>query len=432
MKPDPVPFFEVCLLSHANWQETERALKSAWRFGLHTHLGVTVEAECPFSHPLLSVYACPWKDDFSFVRNSLLDQIASDTPYFLWIDSDEEILCSPSVPPPNMMRNVYSAAIAMQSGLTGNKRSSLHRNSPDLRWAGLIHERIEHIAGEPVGVADPCPGLAVVHHGYEDRDYEVKKLTRNALIAQEAIAAGSRHPGDTASIAREKAALGGASAHDWLAAYRETEAYSLANDLPKDLCYEAAAGLAYCGYLRPALQMASANPLNIPLQIALLAAQFAATGQHDAERFELVLEILQRILWDVRFAFDAELVKASREQLEQFIERQAQDLEWDRTSQAAKGNAPAMNAQQLYRQCPDVLLETFEDDTLLLSPETNRVVSLNVSGKVFWDALEQGASVNECCALLEEATGETLEAEAAAQIGSFFQTLLDSGMIKEA
>ena len=91
-----------------------------------------------------------------------------------------------------------------------------------------------------------------------------------------------------------------------------------------------------------------------------------------------------------------------------------------------------MASKTIFTQCSDVVLETFEDDTLLLSQETHRVISLNATGKIFWDALAAGASVEDCADMLAEASGTLLSTEALTQIEIFFQELLESGMIREA
>ncbi|CAN0340817.1 unnamed protein product, partial [Hapterophycus canaliculatus] len=420
----------VCILSHANWFETERALTSAWAQGLHVHLGVTVDADCPFSHPLLSVYSCPWTDDFSAVRNRLLDQIVSEIPYFLWLDSDEEIVCCPSLPPTDPDIPLFTVRISTQAGLTSAKRTSLHRNLPNIRWTGAIHERLTVLPRPTIPERPLLPGIALVHHGYEDRANEVAKLGRNSKIAVDALASGDAHPGSTASIARDNAALGQATAFDWLAVFRTAEAFAQTEGGSNDLIYEPAAALAYCGYTRPAEQLAAENPLNMPLQISLLAAHYAKTGTQDHSRFAQVLTCLQRILWDDRFAFDAKLIDTTPDALSRYIMDQADGLGWDRGSPTSKGHA--MNTQTLYTQCPDILLETFEDDALLLSPQTNRVVSLNPSGSVFWDALADKTSVDDCAAMIAEATGTPVTPADVSQITAFFQNLIENGMIETA
>lgn len=428
----PAPFLDVCILSHANWPETERALKSVWKQGLHVHLGITVDAECPLQNPLLSVYSSPWRDHFGDARNVLLDQITSDIPYFLWIDSDEELICCPSNPPADQDMPIFSVRISNQAGLTASKRTCIHKNAPGLRWCGEVHERLTVVSGQKIASGALLPGIAVVHHGYEDRKFEVVKMGRNSKIAHDAIAAGSDHPGSAASIARENAALGQATAFDWLASYRATMAHAKASGASIDVAYEPAAALAYCGYTRMAEQIVAVNPLNIPLQISLLTAHYAKTGDHDHDRFASVLTCLQRILWDDRFAFDAKLISATRDELAHYVVAQADGLGRNQQAATNKGHAQAMDTQTIYTQCKDILLETFEDDALLLSPQTNRVVSLNASGSVFWDALAGGTSVEDCAAMIAEATDTAVTAEALLQIEAFFQNLIENGMVEEA
>jgi hypothetical protein len=425
------PYLEVCILSHGNWDETDRALKSAWRFGLHVHLGVTVDVVCPFSSSLLSVYSSPWTDNFAAVRNSLLDQISSEIPYFLWLDSDEEILCCPSELPLIANGLLLRVSLSTQSGLTSCKRKAMHRNDPDIRWIGAIHERLERVSDAPVPTSIVVPGLAIVHHGYEDREREVAKLSRNAVIADVAIDTGSHYPGATASIARERTALGQATAFDWLESYKKTEALARAQGLALDMCWEAASALAFCGYTRPAEQLAAENPLNLPLQISLLTAHFAREGFPEPDRLEFLLTCLRRILWDDRFPFDSTLINTTRERLVDHIAEKADGLGWGKAETSEDNWKATMTKHTLFIQTKDILLETFEDDTLLLSPETNRVVSLNASGKVFWDALASSASVEDCAAMLAEATDAVVTPEALSHIGSFFQNLLESGMIRE-
>lgn len=420
------------MLSHGNWDETWRALNSAWNCKLHVHLGITVDAECPFDHPLLSLYNCTWVDDFSEVRNTLLKQVKSHTSYFLWIDSDEEVICCPQSPPNHTEQKIFAARISTQAGLTASWRNCIHKNTPDIRWRGAIHERLVAFADEDHQEQKLFPGIAVVHHGYEDREFEVTKLTRNSIIAKASIADGDQHPGATASIARENAALGRATAFDWLATYRAALAYAENEGGSKKLIYEPAAALAYCGYTRLAEQTAAENPLNIPLQLSLLTANYAKTGTHDQARFSSVLTCLQRTLWDDCFAFEAKLIGASHEDLENFIENQADNLGWDQTQSAIAGASDTMNRAAIYRQCPDILFETFEDDVLLLSQLTNRVVSLNASGSVFWDALQSGTSVEECAEMIAEATETAVTQEVLSQVEGFFNNLVENGMIQEA
>lgn len=432
MTTPPDPFVEICMLSHANWDDTERALRSAWRLGLHVHLGVTVDEICPFKNSNLTTYSCPWTDDFAAARNSLLDQITSESPYFLWIDSDEELICCPAELPIGTNDPFLRVKVSIQTGLTSCNRECMHRNDPGIRWSGAVHERLGFVSGEIFPMPDIISGMAIIHHGYEDRGREVTKLSRNAVIADAAINEGRADAGATASIARERTALGQATAFDWLAHYKAMEALALSRGRPLDMCWEAASALSFCGYTRPAERLTEENPLNVPMQLALLTTHYARTGGVDPVRLAFVLTCLQRILWDDRFAFETSLINSTQEELVDYITQQAATLGWDKTVISSDGWNAAMANDMLFVQSDDILLETFEDDTLLLSPVTNRVVSLNASGKVFWDALANCASVEACASLLTEASDVAASPEAFAHIEGFFQNLLESGMIREA
>lgn len=422
--------FDVCILSHGNWTETERALKSAWRLGLHVHLGLTVEEECPFSSPLLNVYRVDWSADFAAARNVLLDQVNSERPYLLWIDSDDEILCCPSEAPKDQTTLIFDIKKIEYAGFTAGRRTTVHRNDPSIRWTGSIHERLALVSGAPIPPIGHFSGLAVLHHGYEEEDVAMAKLLRNAMISADALAGGCDYPGALVSMARLRAAQGDATAFDWLSVYKSTEAYARKHGYPLDQCWEAAAALAYCGFARPAERHSARNPLNLPLQLSLLISHRARTGILDELRFDFVLLCLQRILWDDRFPFDRNLVCATRQQFANYIDAEVERLGWHgyRNSPGCR-NVP-MTISKIFIQCKDIMAESFEDDTLLLTPLTNRVVSLNATAKIFWDAMEAGVSVEDCVEMLREARGEPLEDDAIASIQAFFQELLDAGLIR--
>lgn len=424
-------FFDVCMLSHGNWPETERALRSAWRLGLHVHLGLTTDKPCPFSHPLLSIHRIIWLDDFAAARNDLLDRMESERRYLLWIDSDEEILCCPSVAPADNDTMLFDIKKSEKMGLTAGRRALLHRNVPAIRWIGSIHERLALTSGDPLPPLISMHGFAVLHHGYEDNTTVLDKLSRNATIAECALETGSDYPGATLSIARKQAAHGQATARDWIAVYKSTEAFARSNGYPPFLCWEAAAVLAYCGYTKPAERLSAQNPLILPLQLSLLVSGFARTGIIELARFDLLFSCLARFLWDERFPFDSSLIGATRQEIADYIATEADRLGWRKAPSRVETREAPMARQTIFTQCSGILLETFEDDTLLLSPETHRVVSLNATGKIFWDALAGGVSIEDCVGMLGEASGAPLSMEALAQIEQFFQDLLDSGMVRE-
>ena len=432
MTPSSEPFFDVCMLSHGNWPDTARALESAWRLGLHVHLGLTAVGPCPFFNPLMSIHCIVWRDDFAAARNDLLDRIKSERPYLLWIDSDEEILCYPSAAPADHDALLFDVKLSGKKGLTAGRRASLHRNVPAIRWIGAIHERLALASGNPLPRVMTLHGLAVLHHGYQDDTEVLVKLSRNAAIADTAIKKGSDYPGATVSIVRKQAAHGRATAQDWITVYKSTEAFGRRHGYPPDVCWEAAAGLACCGYTKPAEHLSAQNPLILPLQLSLLVSGYAQTGEIEQARFNLLFSCLERSLWDDRFPFDTLLLSSTRQELADYIVREANGLSWRKETGRDKKRSAPVASKTVFTQCSDVVLETFEDDTLLLSPETHRVVSLNATGKIFWDALAAGVSVEDCGDMMAEASGNLLSTEALAQIEKFFHELLDSGMIREA
>ncbi|MEI6534999.1 MAG: PqqD family peptide modification chaperone [Verrucomicrobiaceae bacterium] len=361
----------------------------------------------------------------------MLDKIDSERAFLLWIDSDEEVLCCPSEPPADDASLIFDVKMSIKRGLTSSKRASLHRNDHDVRWVGTIHERLGRVSGLPVPPIRAFPGLAILHHGYDDEDLMLRKLLRNAAIADAALARDDDYPGAATSVAHKRVALGEGSAHDWLGVYKSSEQYARKHGYPLDNRCEAASALAFCGYTRPAEHMSVQNPLNLQIQLSLLVAHHARTGGAEPERFEFVLTCLQRILWDDRFLFDLTLINASRQGLADYIAKESSRLGWSVGRKPSQERNAAMAEQKTFIQTRGILLETFEDDTLLLSPLTNQVVSLNATGRVFWDALASGASIEDCAEMLTEATGEPLTDAALSQLRSFFRELVDSGMIFE-
>lgn len=121
----------------------------------------------------------------------------------------------------------------------------------------------------PLSRVMPLHGLALLHHGYVDDTKLLAKLSRNTAIAEAAIETGSDYPGATVSILRKQAAHGRTTAQDWISVYKSTEAFRRRHGYPPDLCWEAAAGLAYCGYTRPTEHLSAQTPLILPLQLSL-------------------------------------------------------------------------------------------------------------------------------------------------------------------
>jgi len=117
-RPLPQGDPDICLLSHGNWEETERAVRSALGFGLKVHLGVTVDDTPPFSDQNLTVYTVPWTNHFANARNNLLGQIVSKNRYVLWLDSDEFLFSFPTGQHKSLKDPIYGVQIVVQDGQT--------------------------------------------------------------------------------------------------------------------------------------------------------------------------------------------------------------------------------------------------------------------------------------------------------------------------
>lgn len=425
-------FTDVCILSHGNWEESKRAAKSAWDFGIHVHLGVTIDADCTFSHSLLTTYRCAWKKDFALVRNLFLSQIKSNKPFLLWLDSDEKILSCPEILPKVDYRPIYNVLLSHQSDFTPMVSARLHRNDSTISWTGVVHERLVHNGGKEVPEPLLFPGLSLVHYGYEKDTQNISKINRNEAIANQYKDDDSGYPGILTSLARKRLAQAECSAMDWLNVYKTTDLFCRKQGLSIEMCWESAAHLAYCGYPRIAEVLVKQNPLIIPLQLALSVAHYTREGKFDQRRFSLVLTCLQRYLWDQKFPFDQKLPGADKEYLEAYIKKESRKLERNNLHLTKRIQKPSMiKLNQNYSQVPGVLLESFENDTMLLSPNSDQIVSLNESGKIFWDLLKDKITIMECADILAEAEHTNDPANQINHVKNFFEELLRNNLIAE-
>ena len=75
----------------------------------------------------------------------------------------------------------------------------------------------------------------------------------------------------------------------------------------------------------------------------------------------------------------------------------------------------------------------FDNSGILFNPESGDIFALNPTGKVVWQAIEEGAA-DEAAALakLAEACEGELPAEAAADVHSFIEKLKEKGFLADA
>lgn len=78
-----------------------------------------------------------------------------------------------------------------------------------------------------------------------------------------------------------------------------------------------------------------------------------------------------------------------------------------------------------------VMTEQFDGTGLVFSPESNSAVSLNKTGVYLWNRLKNGAGEAELIAgLLQEYSGVT-EAQAAADVAAFLESLRSRSLLSE-
>ena len=178
----------VCILGGEDWRETDCAIASARRFGLTVAVGDTTAKIRGASLSDARHYAIAWRDDFSAARNELAAQVAGDDlagDYFLWLDSDEEIIEFPEGGL-ELDGPCLSVRIIDRADLMPRPILRLQRRQPLDRWKHAIHETL------PTGSKEPSIVDAIVirHHGYDDPDRVAAKLRRNRRIVLREIAAG--------------------------------------------------------------------------------------------------------------------------------------------------------------------------------------------------------------------------------------------------
>jgi glycosyltransferase involved in cell wall biosynthesis len=113
-----------------------------------------------------------WCDDFSAARNFALDQAKSD--WILYIDADERLDVPNGVFLENLLSNRskvgWRLRLHPRIGWTPYAELRLFRNDPQIRFQGVIHERIHptlEAFGQAHGLDVGDCGLNLYHVGYE-------------------------------------------------------------------------------------------------------------------------------------------------------------------------------------------------------------------------------------------------------------------------
>jgi hypothetical protein len=353
--------------------------------------------------------------------------------YVLWLDSDEVLLSFPKRLHEHLSDPIYGVQVIIREGQTTSVRSFCHRRSDSVSFSGSIHERLCVTAPEPPrGPVSVLRGIVILHSGYEDIEHTEAKMLRNLRIAETAREAGQEDWGVLISIARYYTSIGQASALDWIKVYRAAECSAAECPTAADRRWEAAAALAHCGFLKPAETVTASDPLNMPLQMALLIGSSAVSGACCPERLMFVAQCLRNHIWDERYTFPLSWLKLSAEGLAAYVREQADGLPWAGVPDHDNQEDEGMNSQTVFIRADDILAETFEDELVLMSRHTNRVLTLNATAQVFWDALEFGISKDEGCNLMKEACTDQSESQIEAEIATLFASFLEHGFIRDA
>lgn len=419
------------MLSHANWSETNRAIESALKFGVKIHVGLTVDCQPSLYHDLVRYYPVTWSGDFAAARNALLSQIDSVAHYLLWMDSDERILSLPQIDFSLLNDLILAVKIQFRIDHTPTLRPSCHRRHEAVKWQGRIHERLvvkpEFTHTKPTLV----PGVLLIHDGYEDPSVDNAKHERNLSIAKRNLESRQLEYGDWLAIARTRTHKGIGNIFDWLTVYRAATEIVAKEPRMADMRWEAAASLAYCGYIAPAYKLLAENPLNVALQVLVLTAEYSIRGSCDPARLEFTSYCLRNGCADENYGFPTELIAMDINELEAYVVAQAGMLNCSSTN-TLNGDVQDMKPLLgLYQQVPDVESEQFEDDLILLAPETYKAVSLNASAAVFWEALKWPQSVSELSAIASEAFPERSIEEITREIEDLLCHLLEQGLIRD-
>ena len=108
------------------------------------------------------VHPFEWIDDFAAARNRSFDLAAC--PYILWLDADDVLLAEERAKllalKPRLDKDVYWLPYDYTQDLFGNSLLRIHRerivrNTPEIRWASPIHERLTlppGLSGEHVDI----------------------------------------------------------------------------------------------------------------------------------------------------------------------------------------------------------------------------------------------------------------------------------------
>ena len=410
----------VCILSTDNGPLTERAAASARALGLPVRIGLTrpgVE-NAPLGEA--EVVAIPWQDDFAAARNALAAE--ANASYLLWLDSDEILDRFPATDWTAEAAPWLALMIEDRGDLAPRAIVRIQRNDRRSRWRHAIHEELALSAGEAPGRLRILDGALIRHSGYDDDAAIAGKLARNARI----VAAERAKGRDYYALALEEARFADARGPAALSAWRA--AFAHPDGAPRqpggyDRRVEAARALADAGESAPAEQLLAANPAIADLQLALLEADYRATGPFDSARLDALGALTTPGKADSRYAYPAALRDAGRSRIIAWI-KQANDAE-----PGEPATRSALVSDSLYRRSEQCDQETLDGDLIVMNTESFEVVTLNATAQAVWEVLANPVDIEDIVALFAEGFPDMERDELRDDIEAILQTLLDAELV---
>lgn len=410
----------VCMLSHGNLLETQRAVDSVNRFGLEVVVGLTREgAMAPGGARVVPI---PWEDDFAQARNLLLGHVSSR--FVLWLDSDETLVAFPKLNLDGLDGQIFAVSLQYSSESIRYFSRRLHRNSPAVSWKGRIHEQLAAARLNQGEIT--IPSIHIQHLGYEDKEVMAAKHLRNLRIALPGLDGGNPTYWELLTLARAETAIGRFNLILWVRCFLHPEHEDGAF---YDRRWESAIMLCSAGYIRPALRVLDRGALSVPVQLAVLAAQKAMGLPFDKDRFQFVHSLLENGTFDFNHPFPKVLLGISITGLESYIENEAKKFRRICGPIVKTWPDLAMNSKS-FLQSTHVETTAFENDLLVMNIETRQVVLLNEVAAGIWEALGSRQTFEELHSILTEAFPSAVPAELGSHLTSVLQTLEAAELIQ--
>jgi len=419
----------VCILSHGNQDETNRAVESARFFDLPVYIGLTRGDLEMDGFEEVRIFDIPWQDNFSASRNQLLEFVESR--YVLWLDSDETLFSLPQLDWAAMDADIYLVQLQFYLDKTPILSPRLHRNHSGLTWKGRVHELLYKTDGTDVLQNVPLFHVVLRHDGYEDPERLKEKHRRNAQIADGGLNKKRHAKGEWLSRLIWENISGKHNLLHWLRFFKWM-ADQAKSTSARTYCAIAAETMCSSGYTTPARRLLAQAPLQIHLHMTLLAGEFRLTGKIDDKRLAFIVKCLQNGCQNPMHAISTKLLGADTHQCRAYIDELIE--EWAVTPKIIRGmEEHRMNLEnKSFIRTKHFDSETFEDDLLLMNRETRETIVLNQMGALLWQALLWPHSTEDLCSLMEEALPAEDKEEISSHVEKLMQTLWSTGLIVEA